>query len=916
MNIGSPNTYATNKPHSSGGFSGLASNMDTDAMVESMLAGTQAKIDKQNALRQQTIWKQDILRDIITQINSFQKKYFDIANNSSLRNASFYNIMKAASSSDAIKATIRSGAMEGRTTVEVKSLATNSQMKSKDPISGKISGEFDASAFEKKVTFEVGDDTVEVDLSGAKTNQEVQDALTAALGSKGVTVTVSEKGALSFESEKELRVTGKSTDLGLKTLGLSKGLKSGHDYTKDKEIMGGTVKTDIETKVNVTFNGVTKSIALSGTTNDEIKASFKEGLNVFGKDAITFNDLGGGKFELSAKVGQTVSISGDTAEMKALGIKSGTSTKLSGSMKLKDLNVNPKLQGDVFEFEINGKKITASGEDTVSGLLGKINSSGAGVTAIYNGMDDSFTMKRTDSGAGFDIEIKQTKGNILSVMFGAESGNSVVSKTLTTGSISGSGIPADFKTDGGPDTVFSFTVDGQDYKFKFPTRYEVDDKGNPKKDVKPYTGEEIKKDINQRLEALTGYTENGERAIELMDDGTFMVRNGAKVEFAKAADGDPKKNNLAQQFGFTSETAGKSNVATGENTLDELGLAGLEGLGGDVKLTDLDALTGGKVKFEDGRLTYTDTGDGMALSGGFMKQLFGSDTVNLGSSTGLNAADVVLGQNAIVVLDGVETERSSNNFSYNGIDFELKEAKVGEVITVDVTRDTTQIYDTLKGFVEDYNKLLDKLNTLVDDDPEYKKYAPLTDDHKKEMSENEIKLWEEKAKKGLLRRDSSITTLLTGLRGALYQKPAGSKYALYDIGIETGEWKEKGKLVIKDEAKLKNLITTDPDGIMNLFRGDGSLGGGLAGALNTIMDKAAKTEGTKGSLVEIAGYKGKGNEFTNQLTKKVTSIDAKIKNLKYNYDLQKSRYWKQFNAMESMISNMGSQSSWLAQQFG
>ena len=42
--------------------SGLVSGMDTEEMVEKMLSGTQAKIDKQTGLQQQLEWKQEIYR--------------------------------------------------------------------------------------------------------------------------------------------------------------------------------------------------------------------------------------------------------------------------------------------------------------------------------------------------------------------------------------------------------------------------------------------------------------------------------------------------------------------------------------------------------------------------------------------------------------------------------------------------------------------------------------------------------------------------------------------------------------------------------------------------------------------------------------------------------------------------------------
>ena len=41
-------------------IAGLASGMDTESMVQSMLSGTQSKIDKQTGLKQQLEWKPDI----------------------------------------------------------------------------------------------------------------------------------------------------------------------------------------------------------------------------------------------------------------------------------------------------------------------------------------------------------------------------------------------------------------------------------------------------------------------------------------------------------------------------------------------------------------------------------------------------------------------------------------------------------------------------------------------------------------------------------------------------------------------------------------------------------------------------------------------------------------------------------------
>ena len=147
---------------------------------------------------------------------------------------------------------------------------------------------------------------------------------------------------------------------------------------------------------------------------------------------------------------------------------------------------------------------------------------------------------------------------------------------------------------------------------------------------------------------------------------------------------------------------------------------------------------------------------------------------------------------------------------------------------------------------------------------------------------------------------------------ALYTKPESSKFALYDIGIETGKWTDKGKLVF-DEAAFRTALANDPDSIRNLFTDPDN---GLAKQLTTIMDNAANlSTGSQGTLVQKAGMKGWSSEQTNEISQKLQSIEDKIKDLKSKYEIERQRYWNQFTSMEKYLSNMNTQSGWLAQQF-
>ena len=336
--------------------------------------------------------------------------------------------------------------------------------------------------------------------------------------------------------------------------------------------------------------------------------------------------------------------------------------------------------------------------------------------------------------------------------------------------------------------------------------------------------------------------------------------------------------------------------------------------GANTKLKDLS----GNFSFVDGRIVVT--GSTAGADPADLKKLFGTENISLGTVQG-SQSEYSAGVNAKVVIDGVTTERSSNSFSYNGLNIDLvstspKDAD-GNFITetISVSRGTDQIVEGIKGFIEDYNELIGRINELLDEDTSYRDYPPLTDAQKKEMSEKEIELWEEKAKEGLLRNDSTLSGFVQSMRSILYEKPEGCSYALYNLGIETGEWEDKGKLVMSadGEARLRQVLESNPDEVMRLFTDEEE---GIAVKLNKVIDETAKVSSADpGSLVSLAGVKGKASETQNTLYERLKEIDEKITTLKNSYEKEKERYWKQFNTMEQLISNMNTQSSWLAMQF-
>ncbi len=280
------------------------------------------------------------------------------------------------------------------------------------------------------------------------------------------------------------------------------------------------------------------------------------------------------------------------------------------------------------------------------------------------------------------------------------------------------------------------------------------------------------------------------------------------------------------------------------------------------------------------------------------------------------------GKNAVLSIDGVATERSNNFFSLNGLEFELKEttAAGSEPMEIGVASDTDKVIEGIKAFVDEYNTLVEDLNALLAEPTSYKEYAPLTSEQKKDMSESEIELWEEKAREGLLRNDEYINSVLQEMRTIMYQKPEGAEYALYQFGISTSsDYKDNGKLVI-DEAELRDMLNTNPGEIEKLFVSqDGSDENpellGLGDRLNNVLTGAVKVSSVDpGSLVGVAGYDSmEQNQYS--LGREMEDIDEIIERLENQYQMEYDRYWSQFNAMELAIAEMNTQSSWLSSQF-
>ncbi|WKY45556.1 flagellar filament capping protein FliD [Eubacteriaceae bacterium ES2] len=287
-----------------------------------------------------------------------------------------------------------------------------------------------------------------------------------------------------------------------------------------------------------------------------------------------------------------------------------------------------------------------------------------------------------------------------------------------------------------------------------------------------------------------------------------------------------------------------------------------------------------------------------------------TDTDGLFASFGLSgAADTDttnVGQNAILSVNGVSIERSSNDITIDGVKVSLLEVSA-DPIEISLSTDTTELKDTIKSFVEDYNTMIDLINSLTKEE-KYSDYAPLTDDQKDEMSDDEIEKWETKAKSGVLRSDSILRGIASKMQTLMYSTAVEGGLSLYSLGIESAGYAENGKLTI-DEDKLDDALANNIDGVRELFTTETT---GIATGLDSIIESATKTSGargSRGSLIEKAGYPDTMSSTQNIIYDNIEDINDYIAKLQDKLETQETYYWNKFSALETALQQLNTQSS-------
>ena len=803
-------------------ISGLASGMDTEAMIEGMVQGYQQKITQLGQDRTMLQWQQSAYQSISDKLVEFSRKYMSYNSPATnLFSASFFNnaILTSANGTyaDLVSATGKSSstivlnavaqlAEAARYTHDASGLDTSLgkgepvKLGEKQPLST-MSGSLTLEYGNKKVTLDFGElelfNKADGTLDTAKFQTALQDKLkeqkiTTSSGDQVsadtlIDVKVDSNGTVTLSDKKgagnNVHFSGATGDLkNLVTSADAEGTSSFTLSTTEKVVKEDATKAEYLSgkSFTVTLNGQTKTFTLGeidpskGNLHEQVKQNLQKGLDkAFGKGKITvdMDTTGPGErsFSFSVSNGDTFRITSPVGEVLGLG------------------------ENGVTSYVDTGK--------TLGDLLGRT-SDGAGLNGLTGG--------ELARAIGDVTEIKDKDGKVTSRV--DSEGNTVDEQ----------GFRLD--KDGKRFQEYELTVNGVSI-------------GKYNKDTALET---VLNDINSNTEA------------------------GVSVSFSKTTN----------QFVFTAkETGAGGRVEIG----GELG----ERLFGKVNVTDKDHYTAG----QDAKFTATINGQKMEFS------------------------------------------RSSNTFDLDGMSITLNgtfEVKDGETpVTFSSKTDTDKIIDVVKTMVEDYNAIVSEVKKAYSDMPLEKsdgsRYKPLTDEDKADMTESEIKAYEEKAKTGILFMDRDLSSLYSALRSAV--APGGSDGSfLRSIGIKTSY--EDGLTTLSlDENALREALEQNPDQVKDAFtksKENGAASDGLMASIQKVTDRYAATTGaTKGILIEKAGSKySPSAALNNTLLEQMKDIDKQVDKWQAKMSDKVDYYTNKFTQLEMLIAQMNSQSSSLAGMMG
>ena len=228
---------------------------------------------------------------------------------------------------------------------------------------------------------------------------------------------------------------------------------------------------------------------------------------------------------------------------------------------------------------------------------------------------------------------------------------------------------------------------------------------------------------------------------------------------------------------------------------------------------------------------------------------------------------------ASLKISGFPVSSSTNavDDAIEGVTINLLKAEMGKEFPLDIAFDSASVATRIQNFVTEYNNMQAQLTKLGGYDAATKTAGPLLGDSLLRSVQQDMR--------------NGLTNPVAGLRGDFN--------ALASIGITTTA---SGTLEL-DAAKLNKALSADPDAVAHLFGSEN----GAAARLYAQVDARL----TSGSDLDSRNT---------TLKRQMDDIGREKEALALRMEQIEARYRKQFTALDSLLSQLQTTSSYLSQQ--
>lgn len=642
--------------------------------------------------------------------------------------------------------------------------------------------------------------------------------------------------------------------------------------------------------------------------------------------------------------------------------------KVSASTTLEQLGFTGDADGNgKFQVKVAGKEtdITVNKDMKLSDVVTKLQS--AGINASFDAKNQRFYLSAKNSGATADFMIT---GNDAAGMEALSSLGLISAYSATSNEAKEYAIWVEYGNDpakraaaeanevakliaakkASTDSLLKANEENQkrldalfkdnDENSKYTIDYDVNDKSKvnaqadalleelygPETDKKDKDGNVIKDNkgnpVKERVGGLKKELDDANAALKTAQENLAALKKaGASAAEIAAAEADvaAKKSDAETKQSDFSKKSGKYSYVRGVANLQNAIEANKETIADNRSYYEVDAngeavLDGDKKlqatqKAKDEVTAYFDTKIATAAQY--------KTYADAAAAAGKNAIKVD-GLDAEIYLNDVKYTNSKNTFEINGLTITAQQETGAEEITLTTAEDTDGIFNMIKNFFTEYNKLINEMDGLYNADSA-KGYEPLLSEEKSGLADSEIEEWEKKIKDSLLRRDSTLRDVTDAMKTVMMQGATvnGKRMYLSDFGINTLGFfnaadNEKGAYHIygdKDDPavanqgddELRTMIATDPETVQKFF----------AGLSKNLYDKLTdKMKSIKDTSSAFTVY----NDKTMQ--KEYDDYKDKIKKEENKLNDLIDNWYKKFSAMETAMAKLQSKNNAVSGMFG